>query len=207
MDPIGFLQFLFSDIIESLGQPTILIGNIVALCACIMLVVVGCCKKKKNALVAEIVESGFFAFSDGILGGTSGIVTNAMAILRNILCYFNRMNWPIKVALCAATLGFGVLFNSLGIIGILPLFGTCLYICFMDTQDELKFKIVFAITMPLWIAFDWYIHSYVGFICDVLCFAGALVAIARILHDRKLAQRAADDEEPEPTVDLEAANA
>lgn len=185
MDILGFLQFLFSDIIDSLGQPQILIGNIIALFACTMLVIVGFCKKKKNALIAEIVESGFYAFSDGILGGTSGVVTNIVAIIRNILCYFSKMNWPIKIALCAATLGFGVIFNSLGFIGILPLFGTCLYICFMDTTNELKFKIVFAITMPLWIIFDWTIHSYVSLICDVLCFLGALIAIARILRDRK----------------------
>ena len=180
---------LFGDILRSLSDPRILIGNIVALLASAMLVVVGCCKKKRNALIAEIIESGFFAVSDGILGGISGVITNFTAIARNLFCYFDKMNWPVKVILCVVTLGVGVFVNALGWVGILPLFGTCAYICFMDTQDELKFKLIFAGTMVPWLLFDLTICSYVGVVCDALSFGGALLAAGRIIRDRRRAAR------------------
>lgn len=183
------IELFFGSILQSLSDPRILTGNIVALLASAMLVVVGCCKKKRNALIAEIIESGFYAASDGILGGVSGVITNLAAIVRNLLCYFDKMNWPVKLLLCAVTLGVGAFVNTLGWIGVLPLFGTCVYICFMDTHDELKFKLIFAATMVPWLLFDLTIHSYVGVVCDALSFGGALLAAERIIRDRRRAAR------------------
>lgn len=183
------IELFFGSILQSLSDPRILTGNLMALLASAMLVVVGCCKKKRNALIAEIIESGFFAASDGILGGVSGVITNLAAIVRNLLCYFDKMNWPVKLLLCAVTLGVGVFVNTLGWIGVLPLFGTCAYICFMDTHDALKFKLIFAATMVPWLLFDLTIHSCVGVVCDALSFGGALLAAGRIIRDRRRAVR------------------
>ena len=169
------IELFFGSILQSLSDPWIFTGNFMALLASAMLVVVGCCKKKRNALIAEIIESGFYAASDGILGGVSGVITNLAAIVRNLLCYFDKMNWPVKLLLCAVTLGVGVFVNTLGWVGILPLFG--------------KFKLIFAGTMVPWLLFDLTICSYVGVVCDALSFGGALLAAGRIIRDRRRAAR------------------
>ena len=180
-----FLQVFFSEIIASLDNPVTLLGNLVALLACIVLVIVGFIKHKRRALMTEVAEAGLFGASDLILGGFSGVVTNAIAIVRNLLVCFAKLNWPLKLILCALTLGIGLPLNNLGLVGALPLFSTCFYICLIDTRDELKYKLVFAVAITPWIFFDWTIHSYPGFVCDILSVIGALIAAARLARDRR----------------------
>ena len=180
-----FLQVFFGEIVASLDDPAILVGNIIALVACIVLVVVGFIKHKRRALVAEMVEAGLFGVSDLFLGGFAGVVTNIAVIVRNSLACIDKLNWPIKLGLCALTLGIGLPLNNLGWVGILPLFSSCFYICLIDIRDDFKFKLLFAAVNAPWIGFDWAIHSYPGVVCDVLCVIGALIAAARLARERR----------------------
>ena len=68
----------------------LIIGNVVALIASLIMVYTGCIKSKQKILYAQNIQMGLLGISNLVLGGFSGAAINAVGIIRNILCYYNK---------------------------------------------------------------------------------------------------------------------
>ena len=77
----------------------IIIGNIVALIASIIMVYSGYLKQKKQILYAQTIQIGLSVLSNIILGGITGAIINAISCIRNILCYKEKLNNVAKIVL------------------------------------------------------------------------------------------------------------
>ena len=69
----------------------IIIGNIIALIASILMVYSGVIKQKKKILYVQTVQIGMSVASNLVLGGVVGAIINALSCVRNILCYKDKL--------------------------------------------------------------------------------------------------------------------
>lgn len=158
----------------------IIIGNIVALIASIIMVYSGYLKQKKKILYVQTIQIGLAILSNIILGGITGAIINAISCVRNILCYKDKLNKILKIILIILATTLSLCFNNLGIIGLLPLISTITYILLMNTKNVVSFKYLIIFTMMLWLCYDFYIKSYTFACFDFMCIVTNLISIIQI---------------------------
>lgn len=147
----------------------IIIGNIIALIASIIMVYSGYLKQKKKILYVQTIQIGLSVLSNIVLGGITGAIINAISCVRNILCYKEKLNNTSKIILIALATILSLYFNNLGIIGLLPLISSITYILLMNIENVIKFKYLIIFTMILWFFYDLYIKSYTSACFDAMC--------------------------------------
>ena len=158
----------------------VIIGNIIAFIASIIMVYSGYIKDKKKILYAQTIQIGLFILSNIVLGGITGAIINVLNCIRNILCYKERLNNIVKIVLIVIATILTICFNNLGIIGLLPLASMILYVLFMNTKDVVKFKYLILSTMVLWLIYDFSIKSYVSTCFDILTIVTNIISIIQI---------------------------
>lgn len=158
----------------------IIIGNIIALIASLLMVYSGVIKQRKKILYIQTVQIGMSVISNIILGGITGAIINALSCVRNILCYKNKLNLKEKIIITVLAIIFSIVFNNLGFIGILPLISTIVYLWLMNIEDVIKFKILIIFTMLLWCVYDFYIKSYSSAVFDFMNIVANIVSIIQL---------------------------
>ena len=156
-----------------------IIGNIVALIASLM-VYSGVIKQKKKILYVQAVQIGLSVISNIILGGIVGAIINALSCVRNILCYKDKLGIKEKIIITILALTLSISFNNIGIIGILPLISTIVYLWLMNIENVTKFKILIIFTMLLWFIYDIYIKSYSSAVFDFMNIIANIYSIFKI---------------------------
>lgn len=158
----------------------IIIGNIFGFIASIFMVYSGIVKEKNKVLFYQTLEVGIAVISYIFLGGISGAIINALNVLRNILCYKDKLNVIAKLILSILSAVLVLYFNNYGLIGVLPLICILIYLWCMTIKDVVKFKILIIVLMILWTVYDFTIKSYVASVFDVLTIIANIISIIRI---------------------------
>lgn len=158
----------------------IVIGNIIALIASILMVFAGLQKKKKKILFTQIIQIALSVISNLVLGGYTGAIINALNCVRDILCYKEKMGNKEKIIIIILAVGVSLTFNNLEWIGLLPVVAAVVYIIFMNTKDVVRFKYLIIFSMIMWLVYDIYIKSYMSGIFDFMSVITNLIAIYQI---------------------------
>lgn len=159
----------------------IVIGNIIALIASILMVSAGYIKEKKKILFTQIIQIGLSVASNLVLGGYTGAIINAVSCVRDILCYKDKLGVKEKIILIVLSATLTLLFNNLGWIGLLPLISTTVYIIFVSVKDVKKFKYLTIFAMSTWLIYDFTIKAYTAAIFDFLTIVTSIIAIIQII--------------------------
>lgn len=158
----------------------ILIGNFIALISAIVMICNGFVKNKKKIFYIQIIQMLLAGLCDFILGSVSGLISNLIGCVRNVLCYKDKFGLVSKIIVSIFAAGFILYFNNLGWVGLLPLFSMLIYIAFMNTGDIIKFKMLIIVSILPWIIHDFYIKSYVYAIFDIGSVITNLISIYQI---------------------------
>ena len=108
---------------------SIIIGNIIALIASILMVYSGMLKQKKKILYFQTVQIGMSVISNIILGGITGAIINALSMIRNILCYKNKLGLKEKIIITILAIILTFKFNNFICSVFHTYLLTCLSIC------------------------------------------------------------------------------
>ena len=161
----------------------IIIGNIIELTASLLMVYSGILKEKKKILYVQTVQIGLSVVSNIVLGGITGAIINAISMIRNIICYKEKLGTREKIIITILAVVLSLIFNNLGIIGILPVISTVTYVWLMNVKDVRKFKLLIAFTMLMWLIYDTVIKSYTSAIFD---FMNLIANVITVFQIRKL---------------------
>ena len=118
--------------------------------------------------------------SNIILGGITGAIINALSMIRNILCYKNKLGLKEKIIITILAIILTFKFNNLGYIGLLPLISTVSYIWLMNVEDVRKFKLLIIFTMLMWLIYDVVIKSYTSAIFDFMNIIANMLTLLQI---------------------------
>ena len=113
---------------------TILLGNAVTFIGALLMVGIGFIKTKKNILRVQCIQFAIMGIGNLILGGVTGFISNAVSILRNLICFKRELTLPLKLLFIAIQIIITGSVNRMGFIGWLPVFAACLFTWFLDTK-------------------------------------------------------------------------
>ena len=133
--------------------------------------------KEKNIILSD---------SNIILGGITGAIINALSMIRNILCYKNKLGLKEKIIITILAIILTFKFNNLGYIGLLPLISTVSYIWLMNIKDVRKFKLLIIFTMLMWLIYDVVIKSYTSAIFDFMNIIANMLTLLQIKLVKKV---------------------
>ena len=163
----------------------LIIGNIFGLIGSVVMIIVGSIKDKNKAILVQTLQLIILAISNLVLGSISGFIINLVSIVRNILSNKNKLNkLAIAIIITISTI-LTIKINSLGFIGYLPLINNIIFILFMNTKSDIKFKILMIIYITMWLIHDIYIKSYVTAIFDFMTIITSFITIFRIKNSNK----------------------
>ncbi len=162
----------------------IVIGNIIALIASLLMLYSGYIKKKQKILFVQTIQIGLSVLSNVVLGGISGAIINALSLLRNVLCYKEKLNKVWKLILIILSTILTLKFNNLGIIGLLPVVSMVVYTILIDLKNVIKFKYLILFTMTMWLIYDIYIMSYTAAIFDLGTIIANIIAVIQIKRNK-----------------------
>lgn len=164
----------------------IIIGNLIAFIASISMVIGGLKKEKKSILYFEIIQIGLYVISNILLGGYTGAIINVLNCIRDFLCYKEKLGTREKIIILIFAISLSIIFNNLGWIGILPLIASIIYICFMNTKDIVKFKLLIVFSLVMWLIYDLSIKSYTSSAFDFFSILANTISILQLLKKNKL---------------------
>ncbi len=164
----------------------LLIGNIFALLASIC-VVISAVKKNKKALIEwQTIQIVFCIISGVALFAYAAVVTNCIALIRNILACKNKLTPQMTFALSAVCVIIGWYINNLGIIGWLAIIASTSYTVFMYiTKNAQQMRHAMLTTIELWLINDLYIQSYPSVITGIGLFVWTIIQIIRHEHHKR----------------------
>lgn len=164
---------------------SVVIGNIISLLASALMTYSGYIKSKGKFLIVQIIQMSLSALSNFILGGITGTIINLVNIIRNVLCYKNKLNKYSIILILTLSISLSLYFNNLSFIGLLPLLSTILYTTLMNIKDIKKFKYLTITTMLLWLIYDICIMNYVSALFDLLTIGSNSIAIYQLKNIAK----------------------
>lgn len=165
---------------------TLIIGNIIALIASVIMVYSGLLKSKKKILYAQTIQICLSVVSNIVLGGIVGAIVNFISAIRNILCYKDKLNLVSKIIITIFVTGLSIKFNNIGMIGLLPLISTITYLWLMNTKNIVYFKLLIMFTMILWFIYDLFIKSFTSSIFDMMTVITNVYSIIKIKNSNRI---------------------
>ena len=163
----------------------LVIGNIVALVAASFSIFIGITKNRKKLIYLQSIQFFIYTIVNVILGGISGAIANIIGMVRNILCYKEKLTKLSILLIIIMSTILTLAFNNLGFIGLLPLFNTIIYTYFINEKNPLKFKLLFLVTVILWFIYDLAIKSYTSVAFDIFTIITSTIAAYQIYKNSK----------------------
>lgn len=160
----------------------VLIGNIIALIASFLILIISYLKNKKDIIKVQTLQVILLAISNIVLGGITGAITNSITVIRNILCYKEKLTKKKAIVIATLIATLGLLFNDSGLIGLLPLSSTIIYTLFINTKDPIKLKLLILMNLVFWGIYDLTIKSYTSAFFE---FTGSISSIVTIIQMTK----------------------
>lgn len=125
--------------------------------------------RKNNMLYIQVADTLFNAISNLLIGSYSGMLSNLIGTVRNILIAKGKMSKKIYIFLSLVLLVIGVFFNKLGLIGILPIIATIEYTILSSIcKDAQELRYALIINILIWLIHDIYVRLYPAFIMDIV---------------------------------------
>lgn len=97
----------------------VIIGNVIAFIAAVLMLISGYVKSKKVTLLIQTVEVFLDAVACFVLGAVSGGIVNLFSLVRNILAYLDKFTPVSKSIIILSVSVLSIKFNSNGWVGYL----------------------------------------------------------------------------------------
>lgn len=118
----------------------LLLGNAICFIGSIIMALSGLIKDKKKLLFVQTIQIFFYTAGNLLLGGISGAIVDAVQILRNIVCYKDKLNIFWKSIISILLVGLSLYFDDITFFSIFLLIASIVFVWIMDTKSIMRFK-------------------------------------------------------------------
>ncbi|WP_296894294.1 YgjV family protein [uncultured Methanobrevibacter sp.] len=99
----------------------IVVGNAISLIAGIFIILSMWVNDEKKAYKYQFLNAFILSISSVFFFSWTGVVTMAIAASRNLMVYYERLTWRWTVFFIIISIVIGLLVNTMGFIGLLPI--------------------------------------------------------------------------------------
>ena len=159
----------------------IVIGNVCSILAMVTDSISATRKTAKAVLHIQNLSQLIYCIGTIVLGGYSGAVQNVVSILRNFVAIRNIKNKFLEWLLVSLGVILGLVFNNLGLMGLLPVVANLQYTLavFRFQDNDRALKISFAIAVGLFALFNLAIYNVVGVLSNLVVFVTTVINLLR----------------------------
>ena len=159
----------------------VIIGNLCSLLAMGTDAVSSTLKTTKGMLWLQSLSQLIYGIGTFALGGYSCVVQNAVSLLRNLVAIRNIKSPVVEWILLGLGVVFGLIFNNLGLMGLLPVIANLEYTLavFRFRDNEQALKCAFFLSSVMFAIFNLAIQGYVGFVTNLFVAVTTLGALIR----------------------------
>lgn len=109
----------------------------------------------------QVGNTIFAILTNFILVSYSGVTTNAVSLVRNVLSYKNKLTVRRTFILLVISVSLGVIYNNIGYIGLMPVFSSACYtLCVYLTKNEQQMRYALIADLTVWASYYLYIQAY-----------------------------------------------
>ena len=165
----------------------VVIGNACSLLAMITDSVSSTRKTTKEVLLFQSLGQLIYCIGTIVLKGYSAAVQNAVSLARNVVAIRNINSKALEWTLVVLGVVLGVVFNNLGLIGLLPVLANLQYTLaiFRFRDNDRALKISFLICVTMFAVFNAAILNIVGVCANAVIFTTSVVALLRDARKRR----------------------
>lgn len=141
-------------------------------------------KTPRDMLIIQNISQVIYCVSAVLLGAYSAAVQNVVNILRNTIAIQNKQTRVVEGVLIAFGVVFGLIFNNLGLWGVVPVLASMQYslTVLIFKQNAQALRLSFAANMICYTVFNAYIWNIGGVIANLVVLVSTSVCY---LKERK----------------------
>lgn len=166
-------------------ETNVIIGNIIALIASVIMIIAGICKTKKNTVKIQLLQASLFVTADLFLWAITGAIGDALSFLIFLLTHKKKMNGYAKIFIIVIMFASAIFLNSLGYLDFFPAVLISSYALISTSEDILKYKLVYGITALFWAYYEFNIRAYISCCFSIIYFFTNMITVMRIIRSRK----------------------
>lgn len=139
----------------------LIIGNIFSFLASLCTAVSVVKRCKADFMYWQVGNTICAILTNFVLLSYSGVTTNSVSLIRNILAWKNKLTVKRTFLLLFCSVSLGVLYNNIGWIGLLPVFSSAGYtVCIYLTKNEQPLRYALIVDLSVWAGYYLYIQAY-----------------------------------------------
>lgn len=170
-------------------MPNVILGNILSGFSAGFLILSAVLKRKKAIYFSQCMESLFLFFAQLAFFQIGAAICLFISIIKNILLYFGKYSRAPMVLVALASFVFGVIYNTGGVIGLIPVAASVLFsiTCYF-AKSVIGIKLVTASNLALWSIYSFFIFDLVSFIVNGFSLAVNLFYVIKnykVVSDQK----------------------
>lgn len=162
----------------------VIIGNAISFIAGIFLILSMVVNDEKQAYKHQFLNAFILMISSFFFFSWTGVTTMAMAAARNMMVYKDRLTFNWTVFFIIASVVLGLLVNTLGFIGLLPIIAIVqITICNYALKDIKWIKLSFIVNEFFYIVYFIAIMDFSSSIIEMVTAIIGLVSFFKLLWD------------------------
>lgn len=164
----------------------IIIGNIISLVAALFLAASCLVKNKRGIFLCQFMECVLLAISSVFFGSLAGTTTLLLSAVRNLIVARERYTKQMMYIFLVLTIVAGILANSRGLLGLMPVIATVEYtICCYYITGIKAIRCSIFVNMAIWIVYSFLILDFSTAISDSIILIVDLAAIVKMHRSEK----------------------
>ena len=141
----------------------IVIGNGISLIAGIFIILSMWVNDEKKAYKYQFLNAFILMISSVFFFSWTGVVTMAIAASRNLFVYYDKLTFKLTVVFIVISIVIGMLVNTMGIIGVLPIIAIIqITLCNYYLKTIKPIKIGFIVNSAIYIIYFVAILDFFG---------------------------------------------
>lgn len=150
----------------------ILIGNAVSFVATVFLFIGGIVKDRRGIYFFQFLECVFLIISQLVFFQVAGALSMAFSAARNHLASKDKFTAPSLIVIFIANALFGILLNTGGAVGLIPVFASLfLTVSAYFLHEPRAVRAAVMINLSMWIVYSFLIRDYVTAISNLVALA------------------------------------
>lgn len=168
----------------------IVIGNCISFFAALFMIASCIAKKKQAVFFCQFLECMLLAVASVFFSSFAGVTTLLLSAARNWIVAKDRYTRPLMYLFLVLTLVLGVLTNTRGLVGLLPVLATAEYtVCCHHIVGERATKCSIFVNILIWVVYAFLICDFSTAIGNSVVLVVDAAAIVRLTRIERAAHR------------------